>query len=216
MAASSGSTILAVGFLLCVTATTGGAQQAPPLAAGPAAVPETTVPTANAYYTVSFELNPAFEASELAARPVLQGHFEYQRRLVAAGHAARAPVGGSALGGVIVVRAASLAAARSLVAADPAVAEGLLRATITALSEPTGALTRFIDRGAAAVGEPSGPEAVAEQALCCQESAEKSPSPRDRSPLTLLPASNPQYRGGFEPGLLGPTMDGCFTEIPFP
>jgi uncharacterized protein YciI len=216
MAGSSESTILAVGFLLCVTATTGGAQQAPTLAAEPAAVPATAVSPANVSYAVYFELNPAFEASELAARPVLQDHFEYQRRLVAEGHAARAPVGGSALGGIIVVRAASLAAARSLVAADPAVAEGLLRATMTPLSEPTGALTRIIDRGAAAVGEPTGPEAVAEQALCCHGRAEKSPSPSDRSPLSLLPASNPQYRTGSEPGLLTPMMDGCFVEIPFP
>jgi uncharacterized protein YciI len=101
-------------------------------------------------YVVLLERNAEYRpASEAAAQDLFQRHLQYQLRLIAEDHTIR---GGplvqepnAAIVGISVLRARSKADAEALAHADPAVREGLMRATVRVWTTPAAVEARPAD-----------------------------------------------------------------------
>lgn len=101
---------------LALTAAPGFAQPAnPPTAPAPA----TTV------YVITYKAGPTWKAGVPMSKQAIGSHAAYMRKLYAEGRMYAAGPTLDIDGGVVLLRAADLAEARALMAADPAVTTGL-------------------------------------------------------------------------------------------
>jgi uncharacterized protein YciI len=141
------ATLVAVLGFVHLGASLLAAQEREGVPAAPAAAPLPMPQAWDTSYVVLLETNADYRpSSQEAIQATLQGHLQYQLRLIAEGHTVMGgplvPAEGAPLVGMTVLRAASAAEAQAIANADPGVAAGMMRASVRTWTTPAGGAAR--------------------------------------------------------------------------